>query len=77
MSSMMGMSAVAAIAVVIVGTVGLLMMRLLWSVGSRPSRPRPHLTGRKAAVYSHHPTGLADERGITARAAERAERGRV
>ncbi|MGQ0845308.1 MAG: hypothetical protein ACT4QF_14365 [Sporichthyaceae bacterium] len=76
MSTTTTMSALAAIAVALGGTAALLSMRLLWRIGTRPSRPRPHLTGRRASVYWYHPSGLADERGITARAAERAAVGR-
>jgi hypothetical protein len=68
---MMTMSAVSAIAVALFGTVAVVGMRFFWNVGSRPSRPRKHVTGRKAAAYSH-PGTVADERGITARIAERA-----
>jgi hypothetical protein len=58
-------SGFAALAILVSGTSACLSFAMVWAIGTRrPSRRRPHLTGRAAAPYWHSPTGLQDERGI-------------
>lgn len=50
------------------GTGAILSFTLFWGLSnSRPLRNRRAVTGRAAAPYWHETSGLADERGITAR----------
>ena len=58
----------AGIAIVLAGSVSLILFRLLWILSNRRSAaPRRPITGRRATVYWHSPTGLQDERGLTDR----------
>ncbi|MBA3744171.1 hypothetical protein [Sporichthya sp.] len=53
--------------VFLAGTAALAVLFVMWTLGSRTvPKPRPHLIGRKASAYWHSPTGLQDERGISA-----------
>ncbi len=53
---------------IVTGTGAILSFTLFWGLGnSRPLRNRRVVTGRAAAPYWHAPSGIADERGITAR----------
>ncbi|MGQ0465407.1 MAG: hypothetical protein ACT4QG_08810 [Sporichthyaceae bacterium] len=57
-----------ALGIPLMGFAALALMRAAWSTTNHsPVRPRRHLTGRRATVYWYSPTGLQDERGITAR----------
>lgn len=56
--------------VFLAGTLATLAYALLWAVSTaRPVRAHARLTGRRAAPYWYSPTGLQDERGISARPA--------
>jgi hypothetical protein len=60
-------STMAALVVFLGCTAAMLGLTLMWAMANRhPVRAHPHLTGRPAVPYWHSPTGLADERGITA-----------
>jgi uncharacterized membrane-anchored protein len=62
------MTATVALVIAVVVSITWLVLRTLWTLSNRrPIRAHPHLTGRRAAAYWHSPTGLQDERGITAR----------
>jgi hypothetical protein len=60
----------AAAVVIFLGcTAAMLVFTFVWATAGRRNTP-PHrqVTGRAAQPYWHSPTGLQDERGITARA---------
>ena len=62
------LSTMAAVVIFFGSTAAALGLTLMWAFSNRrPVRIHPHRTGRSAAPYWHSPTGLADERGITAR----------
>jgi hypothetical protein len=62
------LSTMAALVVFFGSTAAALGLTLMWAVSNRrPVRIHAHRTGRSAVPYWHSPTGLADERGITAR----------
>ena len=52
-------------------TFAILAFTLFWAVANnrRPAVARTPLTGRRASPYWYSPTGLQDERGITAQKA--------
>jgi hypothetical protein len=70
------MTATVALVVAVVASAALVLLRTLWAISTRrPVAARPHLTGRRATAYWHSPTGLQDERGITARLANQKRHG--
>jgi hypothetical protein len=58
---------VGAWAIAFTGTGACVSFAMAWALGTRRRlRPRAHLTGRAAVPYWYSPTGLQDERGISA-----------
>lgn len=61
-------STYAAVAIFFAATLAILAFTFFWAAGNRrPAVVHAHLTGRRATPYWHSPSGLADERGISAR----------
>jgi hypothetical protein len=61
-------SGLASFAIFVACTFAILAFTAFWSLANRrPAAARVRLTGRRASPYWHSPTGLQDERGITAR----------
>jgi hypothetical protein len=62
------LSTTGAALMVLAGTAASVGFTLFWGMGNaHPVRHRREVRGRAAAPYWHSPTGLQDERGITAR----------
>lgn len=62
-------SGLASVAIFAACTFAILAFTAFWALANaRPVAARVQLTGRRASPYWHSPTGLQDERGITARA---------
>lgn len=61
-------SGLASLAIFMACTFAILAFTTFWALANRrPTAARVRLTGRRASPYWHSPTGLQDERGITAR----------
>lgn len=59
--------AAAALIIPLIGTAAILALTFVWALSNRrPVRVHARVVGRAAAPYWYSPTGLQDERGITA-----------
>ncbi len=61
-------SGLASVAILLACTLASLAFTAFWALANRrPEAVRVHLTGRRASPYWYSPTGLQDERGLSAR----------